>query len=522
MLLKNITSGELAKDKLVSGIDKLSDVVGSTMGYRGRTVLIESQYGRPEPTKDGYKTLQSIFLEDPVESMACEIAKEASQRTVDMAGDSTTSTIVLLQSFFKLSVQAVKSGKSAIDIKAQIEKSKEIILNYLDKVSQKLTDETIYSVALTSANGEVELARIVADAYIKAGEYGSVSHLRSNTDETYLDFIDGTLLESGYLSDLMINNWADRTCEFKNPLVVCSTLAFKSFNTQILPFIEYALSNKRSLVIIGDWSDSSSFGIRDSVLHNILQNKIPVCLVNVPSFGNKRRDFVSDLAMMCGTQFLSSISGDLFGTVPAQFMGTCESITIGKSDTIIVPIKDDSIKERLDSKMAELKSQLDVAESDLEKKYVRERMSKLSGGVSLIKVGSVIESELQEKIDRVDDAVCAVRSAKEEGVVAGGGVALYNSATLDLDPVSKIAVCAPLNKILENASIVHDLNLGIYPFGYDVKNFCEVNMLDAGIIDATKAIKHALINAISASNTLLMTDNVLTNARQIEQVNGNN
>jgi chaperonin GroEL len=512
MILKDITSGPEAKKKLLSGINKLADVVGSTHGYRGRTVLIESIYGMPEPTKDGYKTLQAINLDEPVEAMACKVAKEASQRTVDLAGDATTSTIVLLQAFFTESLKALEAGKSAIDIKHEIEKSRDKIVAYLDEISQELTDEDIYNVALTSANGEEELAKIVSEAFIKAGENGAVSHLRSNTHETHLDFIDGTLLEAGYASDLLINNYADRTCEFKNnPLIVCSNIVFKSFDTQVLPFIKFAMQNERQLVLVADWTDSASFGIRDSIIRNVVEKKLPIVLVNAPSFGNKRRDFMSDLAMMCGTQFLSSLSGDMFVGREAQFLGTCESIIVGKTDTIIVPHKNGEEAVAVESKIEELKSQLAASKSELEKKYIKDRISKLAGGISIIKVGSIIESELQELTDRVDDAVCAVRSAKEEGVVAGGGVALYNSARLDLDPVSNIAVVAPLNKILSNADVDGELCLGEYPMGYDVKNYKECNMIEAGILDATKAIKHALINAVAASNTLLMTNVVLTN-----------
>ena len=514
-ILKDITKGDVAKSKILSGVNKVADVVGSTMGYRGRTVLIESAYGLPEPTKDGYKTLQSIHLDDPVEAMACEVAKQASQRTVDFAGDSTTATLVLLQAFLKNSFEAVKNGKSPIDVKNEIEKSRDLVLKHLDEISIEVTDELIYSVALTSANGEEEIAKIVADAFIKAGEYGAVSHLRSNTDETYLDYIDGTLLEGGYASDYFVNNPSDRTVEFSNPLIVLSTGMFKTVR-MIQPFLEFALKEQRAIVVVADWSDSQTFSVRDMVISNKVQRQAPFALVNAPSFGNKRRDLLADLALKLGTTCITSLSGDDFLGRELEFVGTCEKIVIGKSDTIITPFKNNELQKEVDSKIAELKSQCEVSKNQLEKKYIQDRISKLAGGVSIIKVGSVIESELQEKIDRVEDAVCAVRSAKEEGVLAGGGVALLN-ATLDcypLDPITYASVMAPFNKIMQNAGKDEQVLENGYPFGYDVKNFKEVNMLDAGIVDATKAIKHALINAVSASNTLLMSDFVVTNQRQ--------
>jgi chaperonin GroEL len=512
-ILKQIASDDDARERLLKGLTILSDVVGSTMGYRGRTVLIETPFGMPEPTKDGYKTSKSIHLSDPVESMACEIAKQASQRTLDMAGDSTTLTIVLLQAFFKNSLKAIKNGKSPIDVKNDIEKSRDLIIKYLDEISIPVTDKLIYDVAYTSASADEEIAKIVAEAFIKAGEHGSVSHLRSVNEETYLEHIEGVLVESNLAHDLLINNLSERTCELDdNPLIVCSNIIFKTWR-QIEPFLNFAAKNKRQIIIVADWNDSQCFGVKDVIVQNVLKGNLSCMLVNAPSFGNKRRDLVSDLAMICGTQLLSSLSGDVFDGREAQFMGTCKSAISGKTDTIITPHLTDEIQLAIDSKIAELDQIAKTTKNNLEKQYLRERISKLSGGVSIIKVGSIIESELQEKIDRVDDAVCAVRSAKEEGVLAGGGVALFYANTdLELDSVTEIAIDAPILKILSNANVKEFVG-SLYPMGYDVKNFKEVNMIEAGIVDSNKAIKNALINAVSASNTLLLTNYVVTNRR---------
>lgn len=521
-ILKNITSGSIAQDGLLNGINSLANVVSSTMGFRGRTVLIETPYGMPEPSQDGYKVLQSIFLEDPVEAMACEIAKQASQRTVDFAGDSTTCTIVLLQAIFKNSIEAIKSGKSPIDVKSDIEKSRDLVLKYLDEISiTELTDELIYSVAYTSSHSDEKIAKIVADAFIKAGEYGSVSHLRSVNEETYLDHIEGTLVEAGLGHELLVNNFSERTCELDdNPLIVCSNIIFKTWR-QIEPFLNFAVMNKRQIAIIADWSDSQSFGVRDTIISNVLGGKLKCALINLPSFGNKRRDFISDIALLCGTQLLSSLSGDDFVGREGEFMGACDKITSGKTDTIITPYRNEDVQEKVQSKINELVEIAETTKNQLEKKYVKERISKLSGGVSMIYVGSIIESELQEKIDRVDDAVCAVRSAKEEGIIAGGGIALLSAyGNLDLDNVLSKSVKAPFEKIIKNASCTELIEIADYPNGYDVKEYRECNMIEAGIIDATKAIKHALINAVSASNTLIMTDHIVTNRREINERKG--
>jgi chaperonin GroEL len=519
-ILKDIVSGDDAKNLLLSGLKKASDVVSSTYGYRGRTVLIESDYGRAEPTKDGYKTLQSIFLENPVENIALEIAKEASEKTVKFAGDSTTNTIILLYALFKNSVEAVKNGKSPISVKQEIEQSRDLILEHLDKISTPITDKLIYDVALTSANGDVEIAKIVSEAYIKAGADGSVSHARSNTDESYLEFIEGTLVESGYADERFVNVFSDRTCVFdENPIVVCSTIEFKTVK-QILPFMQYAHDNKRPLVIIADCAPA----VKDVVLQNVIQKGVPFCIINCPGVGKKRLDSINDLACVLGTQAITTLSGDNFEGREGEFIGECEKIVVGKADTIITPIKNNYVQKIVDGKILEIKEAIKTTKSQVEEKYLRERIAKLVGGVSIIKIGSIIESELQEKIDRVDDAVCAVRSAKEEGVLPGGGIALMGASLfLSIADIVKNSLKAPFIKLLENASVdAMKINTDFVTkqnFGYDVKNFCEVNMFEAGIVDSTKAIKHALINAVSASNTMLMTDNVLTNARLIQ--NGN-
>lgn len=512
-ILKDIISGDDAKNLLLSGLKKAYDVVADTYGPQGRTVLRESDYGNAEPTKDGFKTLKSIYLENPVENIALEIAKEASEKTVTFAGDSTSLTIVLLYAFFKNSVEAVKSGKSPIDVKKEIEKSRDLILEYLDKISTQITDKLIYDVALTSANGDEEIAKIVADAYVKAGEDGSVSHARSNTDETYLEFIQGTLVESGYSDERFVNVFSDRTCVFdENPLVVCSTIEFKTVK-QILPFMQFAHDNKRPLVIIADCAPA----VKDVVLQNVIQKGVPFCIVHAPNVGKKRIDFVNDLACLLGTQAITSLSGDDFQGREGEFLGECEKVVIGKADTIITPTKNKYIQEIVDGKINEIKETIESTKSRVEQNYLRERIAKLVGGVSVIKVGSIIESELQEKIDRVDDAVCAVRSAKEEGVLAGGGIALYNAADLEkVDVISELCCKTPFWKLLDNAGKeTHLVTFETYPGGYDVKNFKSVNMFDAGIVDSTKSIKHALVNAISASNTMLMTNHVLTNKRAI-------
>jgi chaperonin GroEL len=509
-IIKEISSGTNAKEQLIEGVNICANVVSSTMGYRGRTVLIETDGNKNYPTKDGYDALQAIHLDNPLHNMACELLKEASQKTVDLAGDGTTATLVLAQAFVKFAYEEINKGKSPIDIKLQIEKSRDEVLARLQELAIPVTDKLIYDVAKTSANSDEEIAKIVTDAFLQAGENGAVAHFRSDTDDTYLERIEGTLVESGYSDDLFVNVFSDRTTVFDNaPLIILSEIKFKTVN-QITPFLEFAAANQRELVIVSDME----FQVRDVLLKNKLKGALKVCHIMPPSFGQKRKDTLKDLALICGTQPITTLSGEDFRGRIADFLGTCKKIVVGKTDTIITPNEDEQISAKVQGQIDELKEVVASTSNNLEKKYCKDRISKLAGGVSIIKVGGVTDSELLEKLARVDDAVKAVYSAKEEGVLAGGGVALYECARLNLDPVTKIAIVAPLNRICENAGIDYDLNLQGYPFGYDVKNFQEVNMFDAGIVDCHKVIKNALVNSISVANTILLTDNVISLKRE--------
>lgn len=506
--IKEICSGEEAKKRLVEGINIPSDVVGSTMGYRGRTVLIESEGGFPSPTKDGYDTLKSINLEDPVANLANLSLREAAEKTAKEAGDATTATVVLAQAFIKNSMIQLEFGQSPIDIKKNIEASCKEVLEFLDKKSIPITDKLIHDIANTSSNGDKEITDIVTEAFIQAGENGSVGHFRSNTDNTFLEFIEGNLLEAGYADERFVNVYKDRTTVFdENPIIVLSEINFRTVH-QLLPFLDFASANKRQLLIISDME----FQLQDALLMNKLKGNINVCVIKPPHFGQKKKDVLADLALICNTNCITTLSGEDFKDRFGEFIGSCSKVIVGNTDTIF-SMGENAPIEAIDSKISELKANIEKTSNPHEIKYLRERISKLSGKVSIIKVGALVEAELLEKIARVDDAVCAVRSAKEEGVIAGGGVLLYCASKLNLDPVTKEAIQAPFNKILDNALFFDELSKIKYPFGFDVKSYKEVDMIEAGIVDSTKAIRNALINAIAVSNMILMTDNVIIQKR---------
>ena len=501
-----ITSGDEAKKKIRNGVNVGANLVGSTMGFQGSLVLM-SKGGLPDPSKDGVSVSNEIFLEDSVESLAWETIKESARKTVSEAGDGTTATCVLAQAFLNNSFDELdKKQKSAIEIKQEIEKSRDKIIEYLDELAIPVTDEMIFSVAKTSANGDEEIAQLVADAYKQAGENGSVGFVNSNNDNTFIEHTEGTLVEKGFANERFVNVFSTQSVVFENnPLVLISNITFTTIK-QIVPFLEFAVNNNRELLIISEME----YNVEEAILVNKVKHNHKFCIVKTPAIGKKREELLMDLALVCGTEMISSLSGADFTGREATYLGVAKSVVVTKENTVIVK-HDDTPIEPIEGKVAELKEQAKLADKNyVLRKNIESRIAKLSGGISMIKVGGITPAEVEEKIARVDDAVCAVRSAKEEGVVAGGGMALLSAIDkLELDEVTAKSISAPYRKILENASFKPE-TLPQYPNGYNVKTFKEVNMFDAGIIDAKKVVKNALINSISASNTLLRSANVLT------------
>jgi len=509
-IIKSVEHGDAAKSQLIKGVNKIADIIGSSMGYRGNLVLSETDGGMPNVSADGYNILQSILLEDPLEQMANQLLKQASQKTVDYAHDGTTATIVLAQAFVKYSDKELQKGTSRIDIANNIDASVAKILEYLKTKSVDLTEKLIFDVAKTSAHGDEEIATMIAEAFKKAGENGVVTHFRSDTDESSLEYKEGCLVESGYVDEGFVNVHSDRTVLFDNsPIVIVSHINFKSVQ-QLKPFLDFAAQFKRQIVIVSEME----IQIQTMLLANKVAGNLQVAVISPPSFGQKRRDFLNDLAMVCGTNPITTLSGDVFTGREAEFIGNCKSILIGKSDSIFVS-QDDMDRALLTGKIEELKKLSLASENMMEKKYIAERISKLSGGVSIIKVGGIVESEINERLDRFEDAIGAIRSAKEEGCVAGGGTFLVDALReLELDEVTKKAITAPMMKILSNAGIEFNLkNAPKYPSGHDVQKYEVGDMFKLGVVNVAKVERNALVNAASVANTILKLDYVLTNKR---------
>ena len=506
VIFRENTKGLEGKKILADGLNKSCDIVSATMGARGSNNLFETLSGLPMITSDGFNSLEQLQWLDPIEQIALNCLKEACRKTYEVIGDGTTGTCVLTQAFFNNSLKALENGGDSIEIKEKIEASVVKILEYLTKLSTPLTQKLMFDVAKTSAHGDESIANIIVEAFEKAGEHGIVSHKRSFTDETYIDHIDGNPVESGYSHEAFINVPESQSVVFDNPLVVVSTINFQTIQ-EVLPFIEIADSKKQPLLIISNMSED----LKNAIIANVKNQGFPICIINPPYIGKKGRETMNDIALVLNCDVLEGISRSDYSGKEETFLGSCQRIVVDKKNTVITRYTNSS-KELIDAKINELNKQVSLQDQNLEKNYLKERISKLAGGICTIMVGGITPSETDERVDRIDDAICAVRSAKEEGVVAGGGVALLNAVyDLDLDVVTSKSICAPVNKILSNAGKdITVLNRMEYPMGYDVKEYKEVDLFEAGIIDTVKGLKVSLQNAVSASNNLLRTDNIIT------------
>jgi len=518
-----VETGKSAKYKLEKGVDSVCDVVGATMGARGSNNLFETLDGLPHITKDGYDSLNMMFLSEPIENMGCEIVKEACNKQHSEVGDNTTLTCVLTQAFFKNSLKAVENGGNEIEISENILKSVKAVNEYLDKLSIPLTEKLIFDIAKTAGNGDLDLARIVSKAFHDAGEYGSVSHGRSMTDETFISFIEGNPIDSGFAHEGFINVQENQSVVFDNPLVLVSDIHFQTIN-EIIPFLEIAFpANEEGvpyvaptpLVIIGTMEDN----IMEALVANA-RHKLPIAVVKSPYFGKKGREIMSDIAMVLGSTVLDGIARSDYGGKEQTYLGTCQRIVIKEKDTVVT-LSPNVSQEKSKARIAELKEQIKHQTNIHEVNYLNERISKINGGIATILIGGYTPSEVEERIARYDDAICAVKSAKE-GVVAGGGVALvsvFENENILLDDVTAESIKAPFQKIMSNAGVKSTgEKFRKYPNGFDVKEYKEVDMFQVGIVDTVKGIKTALINASSASNNLLRCNFVMPYKRT---VNGN-
>ena len=520
---KIIEFGPEGRDKLVKGIDTLADAVVSTLGPNGRNVVIEKEHNQAQSTKDGVTVAKHISVKDPIENLGVNLVREASVKTADKAGDGTTTSTLLAREMIKDGLKHLANGANAVEIKRSIDNAVKTVTKSLrENIAEDISsEEQLEQVATISANNDPEVGKLIATAMQKVGHEGIVHIEESKSGDTYLETVEGIQFERGYKSHFFVtnNNTMTSTLEDVQILIVDQKLTAVK---DLLPLLENCASNNKSLLIIAEDIDNEALA---TLIVNKGRGTIKACAVKAPDFGDRRKLILEDIAIMTGGTVFSKEKGHKWDKFQFDWFGEARTATITKEKTTIIDGKgnEDAINQRIE----ELQSQIEAADSDFEKEQLQTRLARIAGGVSIIHVGGFTEIEMNEKKDRVDDALHATKAAIEEGIVPGGGAALlYARESIDQCDVGSEIVyrsCGkPFEQILINAG--HDSvgaqMLGKYQLvdsgndtwaGYDLKKGEIVNMKEAGIIDPTKVTRVALENAAAVAGTVLLTECIVVN-----------
>ena len=523
-MAKNISFNSDAREKLKSGIDQLANAVKVTLGPKGRNVVIEKSFGAPVITKDGVSVAKEIELEDPVENMGAQMVKEVASKTADIAGDGTTTATVLAQAMVTAGMKNVTSGANPMDLKRGIDKATKVVIDDLKSRSEIIGDdfEKIQQVGSISANNDAEIGTLIADAMKRVTKDGVITVEEAKGTDTYVDEVLGMQFDRGYLSPYFVTNTEDMTTEYEHPLILIHDKKISNMQ-EIVPVLEKAVGAGKPLLIIAEDIESQALGV---LVVNRLRAQLKVVAVKAPGFGDRRKAMLQDIAILTGGTVISEEQGYKLENVDLDHLGTCEKIVVDKDNTTIVNGAGDA--SLIESRINQIKSQIETTTSDYDREKLQERLAKLAGGVAVLYVGAATEVEMKEKKDRVDDALHATRAAVEEGIDAGGGVALVRSinALTDLTgenddenigiQIVRKALEAPIRLIADNAGaegsvVLKEVLAGKGDFGFNARTDEYVDMKKAGVIDPTKVTRIALENAASIAGMILTTECVISN-----------
>ena len=505
-LVKHLNFGDVANDKIMSGVDQLAKAVKSTLGASGKCVIYEDATGRPVITKDGVTVAESVVLYDPVENIGATLIKEAAKNTVKEAGDGTTTAIVLAESLLK----EVNNNDNVREIKEGIYSGLKKVNKYLSKHSKAVSGDNLKYVSTISCNNDQELGSIIANAYTKVGKDGVVLMEESETDETYTDIVEGVQLENGLTSPYFATDTEKQKCELENPLVLIVSSEIPSVR-KIQNILEHVIKNNRSLLIVATVSQQ----VKSALLMNKVKGNIKVNIINPPGFGPTKRDTIDDLALLTGAKVINEELGDDLDLIQPDCLGEAKFSLTDDKNTVITTY---NIEESVEGRVKEVKKLIKNEKNGFLRKKLESRLAMLCGSVGIIRVGANSKVELKEKKDRVEDAIYAVKAALQEGIVPGGGIALLNASNnIDFDNIGEnilaTAIQAPFKTIMANAGIENydtPTSLGV---GYNVISGELVDMVDSGIVDPVLVTKTALKNAVSVASTIFSADCVINNIR---------
>lgn len=522
-MAKEIIDGFDAIKKLETGVKKLAKAVKVTLGPKGRNVVLDRKYATPLITNDGVTIAKEITLKDKFENMGASLLKEVSIKTNDIAGDGTTTACVLAESMVCEGIKNYTAGANPIILKKGILKACDVIAKHLDEISTPIKDnKEIYQIASISA-GDEEIGQLIADAFNKVGTNGVITVEDGKTFKTELKVVEGMQFDRGFLSPYMVTNPETLEANLDNAYILLSESKITNIN-QLLPILEQASNKNIPLLIIADEIENE---VLATLILNKLRGNLNCVAVKSPAYGDKRKGFMQDIAVLTGATVVSDEVGITLNNLTFDMLGKAKSVKVTKDSCLISGGYGD--KEKIEEQVSKIKAQINIAESDFDKEKLSERLAKLTGGIAVIYVGSTTEPEMQEKKLRIEDAISATKSATLEGIVPGGGVALIKCIpqvtklinTLNGDEktgaeIVKKAILAPINQISENAGINGGvvvekiLNSSDNNYGYDALNNQYVDMMKSGIIDPTKVTKTALLNAGSVASIMLTTTCLVT------------
>ena len=522
-MAKIITFDTQARDALKRGVDALANAVKVTLGPRGRNVVIEKKFGGPSITKDGVTVAKEIELEDAIENMGAQMVKEVASKTADIAGDGTTTATVLAQAIITAGLKNVAAGANPMDLRRGMDKAVKIIIADIEKQSEKVGNsyQMIEQVASISANNDNEIGSLIAKAMEKVKTEGVITVEEAKGTETTVEVVEGMQFDRGYLSPYFITDADKMETELENPYILIYDKKISTMK-DLLPILEQTAKAGRPLMIIAEDVDGEALS---TLVVNKIRGALKVSAVKSPGFGDRRKAMLEDIAILTNGTVISEERGFALETATLELLGSCEKIVTDKDNTTIINGEgnSDSIKARVN----QIKAQIDSTTSDYDREKLQERLAKLAGGVAVLYVGAASEIEMKEKKDRVDDALAATRAAVEEGIVAGGGVAIVRAAkkleklTGDNDDeqtginIIERAIEEPLRQIVANAGmegsvIVNKVREGKNDFGFNAKTLEFENMMKAGIIDPAKVVRVALQHAASVAGMLLTTECVIS------------
>ena len=510
-----------ARQKILSGISKLNKAVSSTLGPCGRNVILDKKFGSPTITKDGVSVAKEIELPCPFENMGAQMVREVASKTSDVAGDGTTTATLLAEAIYREGLKNVTAGSNPMAIKRGIDKATKAVVDAIAKQSKRVKDPSeIAQVASISANGEAEIGQIISDAMDKVGKDGTITVEEAKTLETTLDVVEGMQFDKGYLSPYFVTNPEAMECSLENPYILIFEKKISSLN-DMLPLLQSVAKTGKPLMIIAEDVEGEALA---TLVVNKLRGTLQVCAVKAPGFGDRRKAMLEDIAILTGGKMISEDLGIKLENVEIADLGRAKKVTVDKDNTTIV--EGGGKTSNIQARVALIKKQIDETSSDYDREKLQERLAKLAGGVAVIKVGAATEAAMKEKKDRVDDALHATRAAVEEGIVAGGGVALIRcQKALDSIPtvgdeavgVAIISKCleAPLRQLVENAGleaalIVENVKNGKGTYGYNVATGVYEDLVKSGVLDPAKVTRSALQNAASIAGLLLITECMVT------------